>query len=340
MSSVFRPTTIRDEAQIVEFLTRVFSLGNDAPFVDPPLLRWKYWQPRADCPEPRSFAMERDGRIVAHVGLWPVTVRNGALSERGCHMIDWASDPGAPGAGVSLLQRLTRSYDFVYSIGGSEMTQAILPKFGFRIAAEASTWARPLRPWRQALRHQSRDLRLPLRLARNVLWSRMPRRAAERGWAAVESGAGGAEGLAALASEREESFFAYLRRCPMARCLTFHIVNQGRKAGFLALSIVREQARVTGVWLEDPSPDNWRAAFHLAQEAVLKLTRASELIARGATEASAAAAEQAGMRLRERTPVYLFRRDRGAGPMPLPLQFQMSDNDGVFLGGRTAGFLT
>jgi len=338
MNSVFRPTTIRDEARIVEFLTRVFSLGRDAPFVDPPLLRWKYWEPRADCPDPRAFAMERDGRIVAHAGLWPVTVRDGAKSRRGRHMIDWASDPGAPGAGVSLLQRLTKSYDFVYSIGGSEMTQAILPKFGFRVVAEALTWARPIRPWRQMPRHQNRDWRLPARLARNILWSLTPPRVAERGWAAVESGAGGAEGLAALARERDESFFAYLQRCPMARSLTFRLEHEGRKAGFLALSIVREQARVAGVWLENPSPENWRAAFHLAQDAALKRTGACEIVARGATAAGAAGAEQAGMRLRERTPVFLFRKDSGAEP--LPLQFQMSDNDSAFLGERSAGFLT
>ena len=232
MGSVFRPTSILDEAHLIEFLARVFSVGRDAPFVDPSLLRWKYWEPRADFSGARSFVMERDRRIVAHVGLWRVTVRTGAKSETGVHMIDWASDPQAPGAGVSLLQRLTKSYDFVYAIGGSEMTCSILPKFGFFTVAEALTWARPIRPWRQMFKHQSKDLRLPLRLARNIWWSRTPPAKVERGWAVVEAGASGASGLAVPASERDESFFRYLQQCPVARCLTFHIVNEGRKAGF------------------------------------------------------------------------------------------------------------
>ncbi len=338
MASVFRHTTVADEKRLIEFLIRVFAADSKADFVSFSLLRWKYWDPREDYPEPRSYVIERDGRIVAHVGLWPVTVRTSAKRERGVHMIDWASDPQAPGAGVSLLQRLTKSYDFVYSIGGSEMTQSILPKFGFHTVAEALTWARPIRPWRQMLRYQSWDLRLPLRLARNNWWSRIPPRVVERGWAAVEPGAGGPEGLAALASERDESFFRYLQQCPVARCLTFHIVNEGRKAGFFVLSIVREQTRVAGVWLENPSPENWRAAFHLAQDAALKHTNTSELIARCATEASATAAGEAGMRLRGRTPVFLFRKSCGAEP--LPLQFHLCDNDKVFIGGRLAGFLT
>jgi hypothetical protein len=335
MPSVFRPSTLHDEPQLIEFLARVFSVARDAPFVDPPLLRWKYWEPRADYPGPRSFVMERDGRIVAHVGLWPVAVPSGATTERGVQMIDWASDPQAPGAGVSLLQRLTKSFDFVYSVGGSEMTHSILPKFGFRTVAEALTWARPIRPWRQMLRHQSKDLRLPLRFLRNIWWSMTPPRVLERGWAAVEPGA---DGLAVPASERDESFFGYLQQCPVARCLTFHIVRDGLKAGYFALSIVREQTRVTGVWLEKPSPENWRTAFHLAQDAALKYTGTSEIIARCATAASATAAGQAGMRLRARTPVFLFRK--GLGAEPLPLQFQLCDDDAAFLRERLAGFLT
>jgi hypothetical protein len=180
-------------------------------------------------------------------------------------------------------------------------------------------------------------LRLPLRLARNIWWSRTPPRAVDRGWAAVAPGEGGPQGLAVLASERDESFFRYLQQCPVARCLTFHLLNEGRNAGFLALSIVREQTRVAGVWLEDPSPENWRTAFHLAQDAALKHTNTSEIVARCATEASATAAGLAGMRLRERSPVYLFRK--GCAD-PLPLQFHLADNDAVFLGGRLAGFLT
>jgi hypothetical protein len=335
MGSLIRPTTIQDETQIIDFLARIFPLADHATLVDPSLLRWKYWEPRLDCPDPRSFVLERDGRIVAHVGLWPVTVRIGGNRERGVNMIDWSSDPLAPGAGLSLLQRMTRSYDFVYSIGGSEMTQTILPKFGFRTVAQTLSWARPIRPWRQMLHHQSRDLRLPLRLARNIWWSRTPARAIARGWAAVEAGAGAGPDFPA---ERDDAFFRYLQQCPAARCLTFHILSQSRKVGFFALSILREQTRITGVWLEDPSPENWRTAFHLAQEAALRHTDTSEIIATGATEASARAAGEAGMRLRGSLPVFLFRKSGGTDAVPL--QFQLSDHDAFFRGGRLADFWT
>ncbi|MBV8817765.1 MAG: GNAT family N-acetyltransferase, partial [Acidobacteriaceae bacterium] len=189
MSSVVRPSTVEDQPQLIEFLIRVFLVGREHPIVNPELMRWKFWQPRADWTEPRSLVIEKNGRITAHVGLWPVTLSNGSQMERGTHMIDWASDPESPGGGVSLLQRVVKSYDFVYSIGGSDMTQTILPRFGFRTIAQALTFARPIRPFRQMLQHQTRDVRLPLRFARNVWWSKVPRKIAMDRWSYTQANA-------------------------------------------------------------------------------------------------------------------------------------------------------
>ena len=338
MSSVLRPSAIDDEAPITELLARVFRVGRDADFVNPALLRWKYWEPRPDCPEPRSFVMDEDGRIVAHAGLWPVTVRTADGTERGVHMIDWASDPRAPGAGISILQYVKERYDFIYSIGGSEMTQTIMPKFGFRAAGSALTFARPLRPWRQILQHQSRDARLPLRLARNLWWSKTPARAHTPGWVATEAAAGELDALVAPACERDANFLGYLQRCPSARCLVFHILNEGRKSGFFALSVVGKQVRLAGLWLENPALESWRIALCLAQDAALRHTAASELVFRTANEAAAAAAAQAGLRLRAQTPVIVLRKGRPEAA--LPLHFQMWDNDSAFLGSGGTEFLT
>ena len=125
----------------------------------------------------------------------------------------------------------------------------------------------------------------------------------------------------------------------MAGCLTFHIAQEGRKVGFFVLSVVREQTRLAGIWLENPSPEIWQIAFQLAQDAALKHTHTSEIIARCTTEASAIAAEKAGMRPRARTPVVLFRKSGGIEPLPA-LQFHLADSDALFRGGRRADFLT
>jgi hypothetical protein len=341
MSSVVRPSTPRDEAQIIELLSRAFSVDPGAHFLEPALVRWKYWEPRADCPESRSLVVEKEGRIVAHVGLWPVTLGTGERSERGVHMIDWASEAQAPGSGLSLLQRLTKSYDFIYCVGGTQMTQSILPRFGFRTVAEAVTWGRPLRPLRQMLRHQKSYFRSPGRFARKAWWSLSPPRAAGPGWAAVPSPSGGIDDRvdsAVPACERGEAFFAYLRHCPAIRCLTFHLMREGRKTGWLALAVGRVQTRVAGIWLENPSPANWRTAFLLAQRAAVRYTDTFEIIARCSTEASAAGAEQAGMRMGRRAPVFLLRNcDREKS---LLLECQLCDDDAFFLGSQLVRFAT
>ncbi len=339
MSSLLRPTTNKDEEQIIEFLTGVFSVGRDMPFVDPPLLRWKYWAPRADtADEARALVSERDGRIVAHAGLWPITLRLGETSLRGVQLIDWASDPQTPGAGVTLLQRATKTYDFVFSIGGTQQTQSILPRFGFRTLGNTLTFARPIRPWGQMLRHQSRNAKLPLRLIRNLWWSSAPARGPMQGWSAVEAPFNEDFGIEASRHERNTQFFQYLQQCPSARIMGFHILGEGKRQGCFVLSIVKHQARLAGAWLVDSQPESWRIALQLAQDAALKNSSASELIARTISEAGALGATQAGMRVRMKSPVFLFYKGNPAGS--LPLQYQLVDDDSVFLPETDAGFLT
>jgi Acetyltransferase (GNAT) domain len=338
MAFTCRHTTPADQDRLIGFLTRVFSSDTDNDFATPSLLQWKYWEPREDYPQARSFVLEKDGRIVAHAGFWPVKVSTGTKNENGIHLIDWAADPEVPGAGVYLLQRLSETCDFLYAIGGTEITVSILRTLGFRQIAEALVWARPIRPWRQILNHQSVDLRLPLRLVRNFWWSKTPSPTVEDGWSAVQLSEGHLKGLGFFAKERDDSFFRYIERCPVARCLTFNVFEKDRRVGFFVMSAKWEQTRIAGVWLEDTSPRVWRAVFRLAQEAALRLTSTSEIVARGTTEACATAAAQAGMRLRARVPVMLHRKAGAAGP--LPLQFHFLDNDEFFLGSRLSGFAT
>lgn len=326
-NSTFRATTAADESKIIELAARAFGASANASFVDPILLRWKYWLPREDFPGPRAYVIERNGRIVAHAGLWPVIVGD----ECGVHMIDWMSDPDTPGAGVSLLQKLTQQFDFIYGIGGSSITLEILPKFGFNIVGDAYTWARPLRPFQQVLHHQHKDWRIGARFARNLWWSRFPARSKHRGWVVVPTDAGSVK-------ERDEGFFRYLRACPTTVCQTFQLRNGERQEGFLALMTAEKQARIAGIWLREQSTENLRMAFELAQEAAVSHTDACEIVTRGLPEQSRIAAESAGLRLRENNPVFLYKK-RGTTD-GLALGFQMADNDAIFLGERAPRFLT
>jgi hypothetical protein len=331
-----RPSTPQDEEQIIEMIARAFSVAPTVRFLEPRLLRWKYWTECGAWPEPRSWVVERGGRVVAHGAVWPV--RTGpANDERGSTMLDWAADTKSSGAGVALMKMLRGVYPFAYCIGGTAMTQSILPRVGFQTIGEAQTWVRPLRPWRRLVRHQPRNWRAPIKAARNAWWSLAPPKFTG-GRAAVAGRAGDPADVPVPLMERDQAFMHFLTECPVARFLVFHILDEGRRVGWFALAAGKVQARVAGIWLEHSSAENWRSAFHLAQRAALRYTDAYEIAARCGSPESSAGAEQAGMRVRKRVPVFFYRRDGGSA-LP-PLHYQLCDDDAIFLNIDAVRFLS
>jgi hypothetical protein len=346
MKSSLRPTTIEDLGRVRQFLQQAFDASPDAPFFEPSVMAWKYWDRRDDWEGPRAYVLERDGVISAHAGLYPLTF--GAGKVRGVHMIDWASAKESPGAGIALVQKLNAMFDFVYAIGGSDMTRKILPAFGF--AEFASQWkgARPLRPFKQVLTHQYRNWKLAPRLARNILWAlqKAPDGLEKEGWKAQEISPAdvSSEFYSRSASEacfspRSPSFFEYLLRCPVMPIRLYGIQNKRGPQGHFAIGVLRGQARTAGVWLRNPDPDAWQAAFSLAQQAASRLEGACEIVAAGTQGSSEQAAARSGLRIVGHTPVFLLNK-KGILDLPPDFQFQLSDDDGLFLDGGNSSYWT
>jgi len=318
MKSSLRPTTPDDLGPIRQILRRAFNAGEDAPFLDPAVMRWKYWDRRDDWDSPRAWVLERDGVITAHVGLWPMSF--GAL--RGVQMIDWASSRESPGAGLAVVQKLDAMFDFIYSIGGSEMTCRILPALGFREWGRQWRAARPLRPLRQIMSHQHRNWKLAARLFRNTGWSMG--RSSEG--AADEIGPGEFAGsIDRLAAPRDPGFFEYLLRCPAMKTRLCRITD-----GHFVIGVLRGQARMGGIWLRDANRDAWRAAYAIAQQTAAQMNDAIEIVAAGTEGPSADAATISGLRTVRHVPIYLLNRE-GKLDLPPDFQFQLCDDDTFFL---------
>lgn len=346
MKSILRPTSIDDLSKVSLFLQRAFGVDQDAPFLNPASMSWKYWDRRDDWDGPRAYVLERDGIIVAHAGIYPVAFSTGHV--RGIQMIDWASAKESPGSGVALLQKLVAEFDFVYSIGGSKMARTVFPAFGF--AEYASQWkgARPLRPLRQILTHQFRNWKLAPRFVRNCLWT-FPKASLDslhRDWRAEEMSPGevqegfySQEMANTCFSPRPPGFFEYLLRCPVMRIRLYGIQDQRGLRGHFAVGLLRGQARVVGVWLGEPDADAWQAAFTLAQQAAMRLDGACEIWLAGTEGPSEHGATRSGLRIVERTPVYLLNK-KGKLALPTDFQFQLSDNDAFFLDAGNPAYRT
>lgn len=302
----------------------------------PAALKWKYWTERGDWSGPRAYLLERDGAITAFAGLWPVTFGTGAGVVRGVHMIDWASAKEAPGAGLALVQKLAAMFDFILAIGGSDMTQTVLPAFGFTECARQWEGARPLRPLRQIFSHQQRNWKLPARYARNAMWAM--RLIANTGRFIEVSPERVSAEACKRAMPRPSGFFEFLAKCPMAPFRFFAIADGERERGYFVLSLVRGQARVAGLWLCEGESD-WRAAYALALRAAEGISGANEVIAVGTGAETKDAAAAAGFHVLDGPPVYLLNK-KGKLRLPPDFQFQLSDDDHAFLDTGAADYRT
>lgn len=356
MKFSLRPTSIDDLSMICQLLQRAFNASHDAPFLDPSVMAWKYWDCRNDWEGPRSYVLERDGVIVAHAGIYPLTF--GAGEVRGVHMIDWASAKESPGAGLALLLKMDTMFDFIYSIDGSEMTRKILPAYGYVECARQWKGARPLRPlqqilkhqYRQILKHPYRDWKFAPRLVRNFLWAlalpKAPDGCLHEGWKSEEIGPSEvsekfySQNMAdACFSPRPPEFFEYLLRCPVMQIHLYGIQDKRGPKGHFAIGVLRGQARVVGVWLRDPYREAWQAAFSLAQQAATRLEGTCEIVAAGTEGPSEQGAAGSGLRIVGHTPVYL-RNKKGKLALPPDFQFQLSANDGFFLDSGNSSYWT
>lgn len=296
-------------------------------------MHWKYWDRRDDWQEPRAYVLERDGAITAHAGLWPLVIGDA----RGVHMIDWASAPESPGAGLLLVQKLAAMFDFIIAIGGSDMTRTILPAYGFAEYTRQWTAARPLRPLRQILTHQHRNWKLLPRFLRNTKWA--PGSLDVTDWKAEEIAPKDVPDNAYFAP-RSVAFFEYLLRCPAARLHFYSLRNAKGQQGHLILSVLHNQARLAGMWLRNMRPENARAAYTLAQKEARKLKGVNEFVAAGSGEVSECGAREAGLRfMRETTPVFLLNKKKNL-ILPPDFQFQLVEYDGFILDTGNVSYWT
>ena len=344
MKSSFRPTSVDDAVPLCQFLARVFGIPETAPSLLPVVMSWKYWDPRPDFAGPRSYILERDGVIVAHTGLWPMTFGSGENAVRGVHMIDWASAKESAGAGLALVQKLAGMFDFIVGIGGSEMTRKVLPAFGFVEYAQVWKGARPLRPVLQIATHQYKNWKLAPRLVRNTITS-MKGDTPHKIWLPKEIKPQDiARDLAtgpdnARFAPRSPEFFEYFLRCPAGPVHLYGIFDGAEIKGHFAICLLRGQARIAGVWLREPTLESYTAAYFMAAGAARCLPGANEIAAVGTKGVSGEGAARAGFQVAEGPWVYLLDKKKKLS-LPADFQFQPSDDDEAFLDYGVANYWT
>ena len=337
MSLTFRTTKPKELVAIRDFLIGIFGTSPESPFAQRDHFEWKYFDNIRPCGASRSFVFENESGFVAHVCAWPFQVLLGGEGHSAIHPIDWAASSAVPGAGALLLRQLRPLADLTVCVGGTEAAQKVIATAGFKPLYPMKYYSRPLRPWRQFLTHQRRDVKLLPRLVRNTFWSVRAGRSAPPDWTATEIQPRDfpAEAIPASNADvtvcvRSAELFAYLMKCPIARYRLYLARANRELRGYFLISYVPGQAIVADAWTTSDRQEDWASIYRLAVSVAYQEGRVAEVVAGSALIAGQDALESMGFRAHQVLPIMVFDRRKILENAPR-LHFQLIDSDFSFL---------
>lgn len=331
MSSQFRSTRPEDAAAISRFMQFVFGMTPGHPGLEPRQMEWKYWRPHPDWEGSRGYVVERDGEIVAHGSVVPLTCLWGDRRLKMLDLIDWAGHPEHPGAGMALLKRASQLVDGVFIAGGTEQARKVFKGLGFREYPSAVKYAIPVHPFARLFEGREAAWKRTARLVRNATWrskaGRLP-----AGWSARRAAPTDSPfprpGAEAAVFERTRERVGYLLECPIT-AVEFYLVEKDRSVrGYFVLSLAVAQCRIAEAWVEPGASKDWSVLYALAIREAERHAQVRELVTVATGDAAARAGlSHAGFRVRGELPLCCQIR---AGSYPASIRYQMVDNDNAW----------
>jgi hypothetical protein len=267
MLPTFRTTKRSDLHALSAFLVRAYKFEPSDFHFDPQLLEWKYLYPRSDWQFDRSYLLERDGNIVAHAGVCPVTFRlPTGQTVRSLTILDWAAE-AKTGLGVVLFRKLMQMAPTSFVIGGAPVTREVVPRIGFRHVGDAPTyaaWLRPLQEFRIRPRNGRSLLRLlhglthpvPTRTCRTKQWEFVLVRQFDDSLQPILN-----RGKRPWTScQRTVADLNYSLQCPHLKMQGFLLRREGRLAGYFILGNSDWETRVLDIVVDSEVIDDWKYA--------------------------------------------------------------------------------
>jgi hypothetical protein len=347
MSSQFTATLPSEQNALAELLKSTFPTSREVNSFLPDVLRWKYFSPHPDWNGPRSYVVKKEEAIVGHGGIWPVRLTGAGTEFKAIHLIDWAASRSATGVGVLLLRKIAGLADLLLTIGGSDETQRILPKLGYRQSGELKMQVKVVRPWLQFRTAAHPSWKTPLRLARNTFWSFSSLPPAAKGWhvsriahfdSSVETLLSGFE-QKALCPVRTIAGLNHILSCPAATFAAFLLYEGSRLSGYFILSLVAGQTRIADLRLISAEPESWKAACVLAARTAAEMPETCEIVAGFSSPQVQYSFEQAGFRVRQTLPIFYYDPRKILKHVPT-FDLSMFDGDACFMANLKHPFLT
>jgi len=346
VSANFRSSTAADEPAIAALLRESLGLAPGHPMAEPTHLHWKYWEPHTNWAGSRSYVYLQDGQVVAHGAVIPNVCLWREQRIKALHVIDWAAKPESGGSGVALMKQIGKLADVIFAVGGSELTQQILPMIGFKeCGTTVKRYARPVRPLLRLVNPEYRSWRLAPQVMRGVLWTLTAPSRLGAEWSthriladqlAAASIIWPRPKLGTTVFERSSASMSYMLRCPATPMELYSVHRHGRLRGYFLLAFAPAQARIVDCWIDSDELSEWHATVQLAVGQAKAHVHVAEVVSMCSDPLLEAALVECGFHMRHTTPMWL-RAASGVARPDATIRFLMADNDEAFLhNGRSS----
>jgi hypothetical protein len=336
MIPAIRPTESKDLPSLAKFLIRIYNFDAADHHASTQLLEWKYLRPRPGWPGSRSYLLEKDGQILAHCGICPVTFHlPDKTTVNSITMMDWAADPTSPGVGVKLFRKLMEMAPTSFIIGGAPATRHIVPRIGFKLVADAFTYSVWLRPWRE-FQTRPRTPKSILRLFHGLAHPLKNRRALVD-WDFAPVSQFDDSILPVLTSERLTMTFCnrtvaelnYLLECPHLKMQGFLLRRRGDLIGYFIIGRAQWETRLLDIVVNSSDANDWNLAYAAVVHAALQDPQACRLRVLSSIPLITQALSCNGFWLQYKEPIAIYDPTRVLD-RDLPIGFQLFDGDAGF----------
>jgi hypothetical protein len=316
----------------MRLLERVFA-DSPGPHTTADSWRWKYLAAGPVWDGPRAFVVEDDGAIVAHAGFSPaVFVGPDGATITSLTVTDWAAEPSAPGVGVVLYSHLIRRAETSFLMGGAEITRTIVPKLGFRPLAEATVYARWIRPWREFLGRE-KNVRALQRLAHGIIHSATEESIDRGAWRTTPvsrfdervAPVLNFQPLGKSIFRRTVGALNHMLDCPLVRMRGYSLTENDRLRGYAIVAYLGWEARIVDIRIDSERSDEWAWAYGAVASTAREDRSVCRIRAMVAIDVQAQALQRNGFWINQREPFLLFSPKKRLPTLPLDLQYFESD---------------
>jgi hypothetical protein len=277
----------QDIPELRAFLAKHLSKPADIPSLLPDYLHWKYFHPRADYPAPRSWAYRDDGgKIIAHIGIGPITFLLPGSKPTANMMIDWAASPEMRGIGLRIMEEVSKDLPLHFGLGGTAAAQRSMKRQKYTTPGTLETFRKALRPL-----GEFRDEPPPFkrwhvyRMVRG--WrSNLESRRLAADWSSerissfrsIEAVLRSPDDCPWTRCDRTADMMDYMLACP-ANTRAFVLRHKGSPLGYALMTQRRTQVRIADLWVSTADAKLWTGAYAAAEQAARSYPDAWDLTA-------------------------------------------------------------